>query len=331
MTPCDSEAGAQGAGEWPKSLDVLLVSTESVGLAPSDTFNDPERCPVSEPVPLLPALNLRLDGVEGELAEKVIDACEPKGSVGVRQYSCRWGFFREDPPRKSEQEPWSWDPDRAIYTAMALSRIVQPNVICTEYAARIIAEDGTSEIRPGPVTGQSADAWLHESIWKRWLTKTDAETLAALLTTYWPLRDALPGRLRRALWNHEYVAQTHDPNVRLVIASTALEALVHTDQFKSTAQFCRVAPLAAELGVPFSESDAKKAYSLRSHVAHGDRLATLLDPNDPKERATQEANIESLLLALEEILRRGIRRGIENPAFRAVFEDPALIRARWPT
>jgi hypothetical protein len=172
----------------------------------------------------------------------------------------------------------------------------------------------------------------------------DARALATLLAVYWPLKDTLPGPLRRALWTHEYAARTHDFNIRLVLVVTALEALVHTQRFQSTAQFRCVARLATELGVSLSVAQSDEAYDLRSHVAHGDRLGSRLPhpPSHPpavtadearlraEARAAEERRMTTLLLTMEEILRKAIRLGIMDPTFRAVFEDPARIRARWP-
>jgi len=206
--------------------DVLLVSTATVQQAQREVLL--AQLPVNEPVPLLPALGLRVDRVEHDLAQQVMDDCEPKGwSKATRQWGCRWGFFRENPPEKSREQPNAWDPDGLISSTLALSRLIQPNTITTQYAARVIElEGGELEVHPGPVTGRSADAWLHVSTQKRWLTKEDAEALATLLATYWPIKATWPGRIKRALWNHEYTAQTHDFNVRLVIVASALEGLV---------------------------------------------------------------------------------------------------------
>ena len=309
-------------------FDVLFVSASAVQNAPGALLD--AQPPVDEPVVLLPSLDLRIDRVDHGLAEQVMTACEPRGTIEVhRQWGSNWGFFRDNVPKKSESEPWAWDPDHAIYSTVALSRLVQPNVISTEYAARVVPTDGTFELHPGPVTGQSSNAWLHESIQKRWLTKADAEALAGLVAAYWPINETLPSRLSRALWNHEFAAQTRDINVRLVIVASALEALVHTDQYRSTGQFCRTTQLAADLGLTFSLADAKEAYSLRSHVAHGDRLASLLPPSNAAVRAVKEQRMVGLLLTMDEILRTAIRRSIETPSFRAVFEDDAHIRARW--
>src|SRR6266568_3758131 len=82
---------------------------------------------LSESVPLLPALGLRIDRVQHDLAEQVIDDCEPRGmSRGHRQWGSTWGLFRENPPEKSHEQPFAWDPDGLIYSAVALSRLVQP-------------------------------------------------------------------------------------------------------------------------------------------------------------------------------------------------------------
>lgn len=177
------------------TMDVLLVSTSPVAHA-RDLLSDPAQHPVSEEVVISPAVALRIDRTDHDLTRQVMDACDPGGTVN-RQWGCAWGFFREDPPR-DPNKPLRWDPDGAMYSAVALSRLVHPNVIGTEYAARVEVEEGRAPgIYPGPVRGRSVHAYLHESIRRRWLTKPEAQELAVLFQRYWQDRSALPKRVTR--------------------------------------------------------------------------------------------------------------------------------------
>jgi hypothetical protein len=48
------------------------------------------------------------------------------------------------------------------------------------------------------------------------------------------------------------------------------------------------------------------------------------------QQVTPHAVASAKLAKLQAVLREAIRRGIEDPAFRAVFDDDAAIRTRWP-
>ena len=75
----------------------------------------------------------------------------------------RWGSYRDSPPEESSGS-LTWDPDRALYSAVAVSMLVHPNTISTEYAARVQTfEDGDVWVSPGPVRGYSAQTFAHLS------------------------------------------------------------------------------------------------------------------------------------------------------------------------
>jgi hypothetical protein len=309
-------------------MDVLLVSTSPV-LHARHVVNDHDKrtWPVHERVDLLPGRGLRIDLVDHELAETVMTECEPKAmSKAFRQWGCAWGFFRDSPPNP---DSYSWDPDHVILTAVVLSRLVQPNVINTEYAARLVRRAGQPiEVHPGPVTGPSAAIYAHDSLEKRFLTKSDALALARLLEAYYSIGQ-LPPRVSNAMWAYEHLVREESFNKRFVSAATALESLTHEGRSNSGWQFRRTSLLASEMGVSLSLDDTDIAFDLRSHVAHGGRFATLLDAADDMHNEKQQTVMTDLLLKMEETLRRSVRRAIEDDAFRSLLDDPKAIVQRW--
>ena len=202
--------------------------------------------------------------------------------------------------------------------SVALSRLVRPNGAGTEYSARIaLTNTGkVDRIVPGPVQGILSRGYIVQPVEVPWLTATDAEALTALLEAYHAAQ--LPGRVRRAFWNHEFAACTHLIDVRWTIVVTALEALIHTDRHGSTTQFKkRTAAMAEELGLSgFSEAEAATVYDLRSGLAHGDHHAV-------------GSENTKLYVAMERLLRVALRVAIEEPSFRAAFASPESVRARW--
>jgi len=153
-------------------------------------------------VDLHPELKLYVDGNADGFSELIMDACDP-GSTKNRQWGSTWGFYRDDPPQAGGGS-LKWDTDQAMYAAVAISRLLHANVINTQYAARIEEYDGQEPwITPGPVQGYSAQAFAHPSVGRVWLSKPDAEELAVLFQLYWKDKDAIPERVKRALWNHD--------------------------------------------------------------------------------------------------------------------------------
>jgi hypothetical protein len=206
-----------------------------------------------------------------------------------------------------------------------------------EVSTEVRLAAGAFEIHP--ISWDNPRAYLHDFVRRRWLTKLEADALGVLFRTYWPLKDALPSRIKRALWNHEYASRTRDFNIRLVIVASALEALVHTDRRNSTGQFLRTVQIAHDLDLAFSEADGEDAYDIRSEVAHGNRLASIIKQDPQTSEGDSVASMtgkhtarrmEGLLLSMEEILRTAIRRAIEQAPFRELFADDDRIRAKWP-
>jgi hypothetical protein len=101
--------------------------------------------------------------------------------------------------------------------------------------------------------------------------------------------------------------------------------MLHTSARQVTRQFTtRVPPLAAELGLRKEDKRmCRRMYDARSQGAHGSDI-DLLQPEARHDDTVRQ------LARLQAVLRGALRRGIENPVFRAAFESDETVRERWP-
>jgi len=207
-----------------------------------------------------------------------------------------------------------------LQACVALSRLVHPTSVSLRYAGRIRynSDSSISDISPAYIKGVGVDTFLDSAPKRDWLTEADAIRLRNLLPNLYS--SAVPERVSRALWFHEYAVRTYYVELRWTLIATGLEALVHTDRHGSTRQFkVRVSQLAKENGIPgMGVSEAEIAYLHRSTVAHGQRLEQLSDSD------------KRLYNAMETTLRLTILRALEDHSFTSVFTDSEEIRRRWP-
>lgn len=253
------------------------------------------------------------------IGREVLDACEPAGLDfnPIRTYDVAYAFVRESPP-VPEEAPYEWDRDQVIQRALALSRLVRPSAVGTEYSARLFLSDDREleRVIPGPVSGIRAHAFLPDPTRICWITTNDAHELSELISKY--KESPLPQRLRRAFWMMEFTASVYWIDIRWPLVTSALEYLLHTERRDSTLQFVRRTQLLAkEVGLEFSHEEAGAAYDLRSSLTHGGREDLL-----PAHGALYEK--------LEEVLRLAIRRAICDPDFARVFSEDDSIRLRFP-
>lgn len=224
-------------------------------------------------------------------------------------------FVRERPSNSG-----TWDEDGRLRLAIALSRLIHPTSVGLEQSAvltgRITDPAAQLTVIPGPISGPAATAYVTEPDQSNWLTEQDARRLRELLAAYDTA--ALPPRVRRALWFHEYAACTLDGAVRWAITVTGIEALVNVAFDKIVRQFTvRSVALAMECGVALSKRQASHTYSMRSRINHG--AATTL-PDDKLD----------LLVATEQLLRGAIQKAILQPDFAARFANDDTIERLWP-
>jgi hypothetical protein len=157
---------------------------------------------------------------------------------------------------------------------------------------------------------------------------------------YWEIGDAVPPRVARALWRADYMPKFRWADLALSFVVSGLEALLTVEQTRFTRNFKRrAAALAEELGVKgIDQAFAERMYKGRSEWVHGTRVSLFAPPGpegieDPHPSGPESGEDLSRLdevALLQALLRTAIRRCIEDPDIRAVFEDDAAIRERWP-
>jgi|SRR5712664_2395830 len=234
-----------------------------------------------------------------------------------RQYAQFYAFVRQLPESARIHE---FDGDQRLQNAVALSRLVRPTSISFRHAARLhYRDDGTlKSAYPAWLTGVDPDSWLApEENYRDWLIEAEMKQLKSLLNAS-PL-SALPVRLSRALWYHEYASRTYYGEIRWITVCVALESMLHTSRGFSTRQFVERLPLlASSLGVSFTAQEAETAYDMRSRLSHGGATGKLA----PSE--------EQLYKKLELVLRTALKEAILNPTFAVTFTDENTIRSKWP-
>lgn len=213
-----------------------------------------------------------------------------------------------------------WDTDQELQMAIALSRLLHPTSISFRNAARILYnDDGTvKHAVPPDMLGVDPDAWLAQKDTNRdWLIKGELEELKKLLQA--KSSTALPARLNRALWYHEYASRTYYGHLRWILVCTAVESLLNTGKDDCSRQFReRLHELANFVGLGIDKEEAKTAYATRSQLAHGGATSKL---NDAEEH---------LYLKLESILAAALKRSITDVNFAKIFKDEGSIRSQWP-
>jgi len=295
-----------------RTVDIVFATTSQA----NSKMNAPK--PVRTWTQLYQGVQIGLQSKE--LWQAVLTACRPRGYFfdPVYQFGQLYAFWNDNPAHPSEL---NWDPDQSLATTVALSRLIHPTSTGFEYSARVIfgPDDGIKQIIPGPVSGLLAHAYVAPSAARNWLTENDVIALRSLLASFHASSSGLPPRVQRALWNHEYAAAIQWIDVRWTVVATSLESLVHTDRHQSTKQFVdRVTALAQRVGVIFSREDAQQAYDLRSTLAHG------------RAFGTGDDTTTALYCRMEEVLRTSVRRAIQEPAFRDIFQSDDNVRAELP-
>ena len=205
---------------------------------------------------------------------------------------------------------------------MSLSRLVRQNIHNTKYAARVIEhDDGTCQVIP--FDGLESRQAYGVNGDRDWLDAAEAAELRSLLAAYFDARDSFSVRFAQTLSLCEHLVQERYLSVMLRLVAT-LEGLIGTSHLMVTKQFVtRVPALAAEVGVQgVSKTLCSRLYEARSQGLHGSAIDLLKLP-------AQDATVRKVAL-LQRVLRAALRRGLEDPAFRAVFTDAASIDARWP-
>jgi len=238
--------------------------------------------------------------------EAVMDACELRGEnslQAIRQFPSHYGFYRTNAPHAANR--YRFDSDNRLRTCLQLSRLIRPSSTGYCYAARIIRDRGRRrEIVPFHWRGIGTYAYQLEE-GANWFSDEDVAALRSLLTAFRP--DALPHRVKRALWYHEYIFWTQMIDVRWPLCVTALEALVHTDdsdvsvrkRMGSTEQFVqRLSHLSQFVpGLTWTTESLRDIYDRRSGLVHGvGRGADAMTPGARRLYLCAEQGLRAILV-----------------------------------
>jgi hypothetical protein len=300
----------------PVRFDILAVVTSNI---------DGNHPPPSLPFDL--GDGLWLEAVPPGLLGRLKVACEQAGwrtqtlkgrTKGTMDLThTPYAFVNHDPG----EEP-RWDSTQQIITAVSLSRLIWPNAVSPDYAARVEdPEGGRLRVVPHRVYHSN---YVADPDARPWLTQEEAVQLAELLARNRSARVPRHGRVWLARWFAEYAAQTYYVEVRLTHVISGLEALLNTSTRQATAQFVdRLPSLGEALGQPISRNQASRIYDDRSKIAHGAPTA-LVTPG--RKQARQQR-----LQWAENLLRAAVRRAIEDGTFLRSFDNDQAVDARWGT
>jgi hypothetical protein len=280
--------------------------------------------------------DVQIERLDSETAELVMNACTPRGHYffAIRQFGQVYSFVRHLPPTEHEENPYRWDPDGLLQHALMFSRLIRDNGYSTQYAVRITDyEDGEQQVVYLPSSQDAIIFRLRRD--REYLDGPEAEELAALLGAYWEAADALPARVEEAIWRVAITPRFQNGKAVNSYLCGGLEALLKTRQGPVTNQFKRrVRSLATELGLDGIDKEfLRRIYKERSDWVHGSiplYTPTALDVPASAEASVVDPEIDLADIALlQDLLRKAVRRCVEDADFRAAFATDKAIKARW--
>lgn len=265
--------------------------------------------------------DLWLERPDDELLERLKFACEPAAWPSRSPEEriadvthCPYMFVRRYP--QGDERP-EWDPDKRIFTAVVISRLVHSNSVWPEYAAKVLVTGEQMVIEPNIVRRQN---YAEDPDARPWLSRDEAGALRHLLERDRVIDIPPHGRVWHARWFLEYASQTHFVEVRLLHVIAGLEALMNTDPRQATKIFVKRLPVLSKIvGLPISGTKADKTYQDRSRVVHGSPVVL-------GTAARREQN-QARLMAAEAVLRAAVRGAHEDEAFLRAFDDDASVEA----
>jgi hypothetical protein len=329
--------------------DVLIETNSDVDVSPDEFEAHP---PIAWPsdfgitasrAPVDLGRDLRLDRLPDDEAELVMNACSLRGHffAPIRQHRQSMAFVREIDLDAWREHNFHWDRDGVISDALMLSRLVRDNGQSMQYAARIadFADGEKTVVYTLPADTKHAYRLRRD---RDWLDPDEGIELRDLLTAYWASEGTLPGRVERAIFRAEYTSWIRWADITAPILVSGLESLLKTEQHGSTHQFkTRVPALAGDLGFDgITAAFCERMYAARSEWVHGAHVrlfSTGLEaeqadeqgaPEGPEDAAQRDALAD--IARVQDVLRRTVRRCIEDESFRAIFADDERIRSRWP-
>ncbi len=309
-------AAASSPRRLVEAIDYLLITTDDHEGATPAGFEGPVRLPKG----------IRIESLDPMLADRLLDAACLRGEnwAPPRQFHAVHAYVRT---------VWSegieisgaihrWDHESRLYPCAQLSRLIRDNQTSTEFAVqRLVRRDGTETLVPFDGYDSHVAYRLYPEE-RGWLDVDEARQLSRLLHAYWD-DGQLPERVGRALRGVDSVTRERYLEDALPIAVAGFESLMKIGRNFARAQFVqRVPPLAAEFGVYLSPNRCKELYDDRSVLVHGGHVDL------SKPRALDDFG--EGFVSLQEVLRRVVRKAIEDRDFASVFAEDDHIRSRWP-
>jgi hypothetical protein len=282
-----------------------------------------------------------IDRLTDEDVQLVFNACTPRGHyfAPIRQFGQRYSFVHELDPDEPEARRFAVDPFGWLADALQMSRLIRDNGYSMRFAARITDfADGEQTVawRRSLTGGDNAYRLRRD---RDWLDPTEGAELRNLLAALWSRASTWPGtRVGRAMFRVEYASSMAWADIALPVLVSGLESLVKTDRHPSTGQFTkRVPALASELGFDgITEDFCLRMYDARSEWVHGTHVRLFASGEEAQEPEQEGPSDEAQWRAvadiarLQDVLRRAVRRCIQDQDFAAIFAEDDRIRERWP-
>jgi len=283
-----------------------------VGSIPLIVQNDGDRFELTD--------DIWIERLNEQLAKNIQKACEPphyniSGSAWDRHL---YAFVRRVP----KVEKTNYEGMGALFTAVALCRLINPTSTGERYCAKVFqVGSNDSPIQAIQFRGISPDVFLGKNA-RDWLSVHEGKALRKLMP--WALQKPMHARVHRAYWYHEYAMRSYYLDARWTLIVSGLEALVNVEEQNVRHQFrVRVKQIADEFQIKINTGELNKAYTLRSKLVHGERFLFSLETVLPKD---QQGEIYG---RLELVLRKTVLRCLEDEKFGEYFRDDKAVKKRW--
>jgi hypothetical protein len=337
--------GAPGDGSQVVSVRDILLAAGDANVVDKDlaqyppilmpTYPAGPAGSLQEPQPLDLGFGVTLLRLDHEEAERVINACSPRGHYfhPIRQFGQLYTFTRDVEREDWEAHLYRWDTDDVLTDLLAVSRLILDHGYSTEFAARVIQYESGEETVMPLYASQPVYRLRHT---RDWFIAEEIDDLRTLLAAYRNPQNRLPRRVGRAFWNLDYGFIVRWLDIRLPLLVIAFEGLISTSTSLVRRQFIeRVPQVCREAGADDVTTElCKEMYDARSRWAHGSHISL------PRSTQTREEGDEEVpaaavpdverVVTMERGLGRVVRRCVEEPEFALISESEESIRDRWP-
>ena len=259
------------------------------------------------------------------LHARVLAACQSPGENWERHHEFSIYAVWRDGGKYFVDGRAGFNNDRRLSTVIQLSRLIRPTNLGFTRAARLVEwRDYPLEIIPARAEGRGAVIFIAEPS-MNWIRDIDVPEIRNIIAAFSPA--ALPERVQNAMRHFEYAHGLDDFYSRWPLVTTAVEALIHTDErrktfgpkgMRITDQFVRRLEKLGQLvpGVTWTAADLEQAYEDRSGFAHGAGVGSAL-PTDVLQRYR----------AFEQNVRVILRQLVLNASLANMFVDDSALRS----